>query len=421
VRTIDAEISLLVGLARHASAELAAARAERAKRTPSGPGESPSGDGAAPAFAYDEDDGGPPMLADVALGEPADAAPDPISAPAHPVTLVLRAGREDTLVLALDGDTLCHYGPLASLTAFEPAETICSRVLLQQDAHGLGEVGRVLVLSDHAEAELTHYLSMFFPEAQVHSVREMLPPELRGGAHDEVDSGFVLAYAAARHLSTGHGYPSVNLLPPTLRRRSLALPYSWHVYALILLIAATAFFFSGRYVIQESELADRRAQVALLAPETVNATAAQLQAQIDSVQTATMGYLTALETLDSLLVGSDRWSRTLEAVSAAAKTTPGLWIESWAHDGPMTSLTLSGTATQRDAVVAFADRAGGDIATLSFADVRDFPVYSFTLNVPIERRLPDAAAYLRAQADSAAAAATFDRVALTASPIAASL
>lgn len=428
VREIAAEVPLLIGLARRAAAELGAARAERAAL----PLPLSSGDGAAGAPVADElgdeysykglEDALDVPSVDPAEPHPAELpaageAPDPVAAPLHPTTLVLRAGSEDTVVLVLEGETLHHYGLLSSLTAFEPPETICSRVLMLQDEHGLGDVGRILVLSDHQEQGLTDYLGTFFPEAQIHAVRELLPPDLTAGPDEAIEGGLVLAYAAARQLVTADpAYPSANLLPASLRRRRLTLPYSWHVYALILVIAATAFFFSGRYVMQENELAERRAEVALLAPETAEATAAELQAQIDSIQATTMGYVAALETLDSLLVGSDRWSRTLEGVSAAAKATPGFWVESWTHDPSMTALALTGTATGRDAVVSFADRIGGDIETLSFADVRDFPVYSFTLRVPVESRLPDAAAYLRAQADSLAAQP--DRVSLTASPTA---
>ncbi len=374
VQRIDSEVSLLVGLARSVDDLLA--------RAPS------QGDGAA---------GGDGQSLELPSIAP--------SSPGTKTTLVVRASSDDTLVLALDGDTLAHYGSLNSLTAYDAPDTICSRLLLQQDEYGIGEVGRILVLSDHQEHDLAHYLGLFFPDARIHSVRDLVPHDLSAGPEDEVGGAFVLAYAAAHRLiAPSDAFPAVNLLPAALSRRRLRLPYSWHVYALILLVAATAFFFSGRYVMQEAELADRRAQVALLSPETATATASALQSRIDSVQTATMGYLGALEVLDSLLIGSDRWSSALEEVSAAARGTQGLWIESWTHDPAMTALSLSGTATTRDGVVTFADRVGGDIQTLSFADVRDFPVYSYTLAIPLGCTLPQAAEYLRAQAAADAAA-----------------
>ncbi len=375
VQRIDSEVSLLIGLARSVDDLLAHAHGE--------------GDGMA---------SGDGQTLELPTVTP--------SSVAGGTTLVVRASMEDTLVLALNGQTLSHYGALNSLTAYDAPETICSRLLLQQDEHGIGEVDRILVLSDHQEHDLTHYLGMFFPDARIHSVRDLVPHDLSAGPEDEVGGAFVLAYAAAHQLiAPSEAFPRVNLLPAALARRRLRLPYSWHVYALILLIAATAFFFSGRYVMQENELADRRTEVAMLSPETAMASASALQSQIDSVQTTTLGYLNALGVLDSLLVGSDRWSNALEEVSAAARGTQGLWIESWTHDGAMTTLSLSGTATTRDGVVTFADRVGGDIQTLSFADVRDFPVYSYTLTIPLGRALPAAAEYLRVQAALEAASA----------------
>ncbi len=368
VQRIDSEVSLLVGLARSADDLIRDAQSQ----------------------------------SDDAAGGDGQALDLPTIAPSTEggrTTLVVRASGEDTLVLALSGQTLSHYGSLNSLTAYDAPETICSRLLLQQDEHGIGEIDRILVLSDHQEHDLAHYLGMFFPDARIHSVRDLVPHDLSAGPEDEVGGAFVLAYAAAhRMIVPSDAFPRVNLLPAALARRRFRLPYSWHVYALILLVAATAFFFSGRYVMQENELAERRTQVAMLSPETATATASALQSRIDSVQTATLGYLNALEVLDSLLIGSDRWSNALEEVSAAARGTQGLWIESWTHDASMTKLSLSGTSTARDGVVTFADRVGGDIETLSFADVRDFPVYSYTLTLGLGRALPEAAEYLRAQA-----------------------
>ncbi len=311
-------------------------------------------------------------------------------------TLVVRPGTDDTLVLAFQEGVLHHYAQLRSLTAFDAPETLCSRILLQQDEHGLGEVGRILVLSEANEGGLVQYLGLYYPDADVRSCREALAAEMLTDV-EQVEVASVAAYAAALRLTGTPAqrafFPDVNLLPATLLKRRVAVPFSWHIYALAALLFVTVFFFTARYVVVQQEVGAQRARVAMLAPERAGAQVATLQAEIDSLQRVTGGYLRSLEVLDSLLVGSDRWSRALEQTTRVASSVRGIWVESWTDGGA--ALTLSGNATSRDRVVRFADMIGGEIATVSFSEIRDFPVYAFTITVPLTNELPAAARYLR--------------------------
>jgi len=56
---------------------------------------------------------------------------------------------------------------------------------------------------------------------------------------------------------------------------------------------------------------------------------------------------------------------------------------------------LEGNATNRDEVVAFATQSNATIETLSFSEIRGWPVYSFSMRRRIPRELPKAAVYLR--------------------------
>ncbi len=314
-------------------------------------------------------------------------------------TLVVRPGTDDTLVLAFQEGVLHHYAQLRSLTAFDAPETLCSRILLQQDEHGLGDISRILVLSEANEDGLVQYLSLYYPDADVRSCRQDLAVEMLSSSADPVEVPFVAAYAVALRL-TGRPadrafFPDLNLLPPTLLRRRVVVPFSWHVYALAVLLFVTVFFFTARYVVQQGSISDQRARVAVLAPERAQAQVTTLQAEIDSLQNLTMGYHRSLEVIDSLLIGSDRWSRALEQVTRVASSVRGIWVESWNDGG--TTLTLSGNATGRDRIVRFADMIGGEITTVSFSEIREFPVYAFTITIPLSNELPAAARYLRDQ------------------------
>lgn len=309
-------------------------------------------------------------------------------------TLVVRAGAEDTLVMFLEGDRLRHYDSLRSLTSHDAPETICSRVLLQQDEHGVNEVQRVLLLSEERERGLRSSFETFFPAARVESLRRGIP----GSKHDAPDGTSMVPAAGAALRLVGdawHGgvFEDVNLLPKQLMRQRIRLPFTWHSLALSILLFCTTLFFVARFFSLQSDIRDSRERLRSYPPELDEANVQVLQARIDSLEQAYNGYMRALDVVDSLLVGSDRWSRALEKVSRETAAVEGIWIDSWRPtDG---GLRLTGHATTRDRVVRFADRMRGSIETLSFAEIREWPVYAFEMFIPIRDRLPEAATYLR--------------------------
>ncbi|MEX0822338.1 MAG: hypothetical protein WD021_09355 [Rhodothermales bacterium] len=310
-------------------------------------------------------------------------------------TLVVRAGAEDTLVAFLSGRTVHHAEILRSLTAFDQAETICSRVLLQQDEHGEGEVDHILLLSEEREKELAESFGVFFPDAEVDLLRDYLPE-----VDDEVDDGataIVSACGVALRVLKGSpfadSFEDINFLPKRLLRRKIQLPVSLHMIAMSVAIVATVLFFMARYSTAESEMATYRDRLEEVAPEEVDQDIGVLQAQIDSMQHLYATYTRAIEVLDTLLIGSDRWSRVLENTSMEASRLSGFWIESL--EPGVGHIQLAGNATSRDNVVVFASRVDGIIESLSFSEIREWPVYSYSMSIPVGDSLPRAAQYLR--------------------------
>ncbi|MDX1546190.1 MAG: hypothetical protein R3247_04345 [Rhodothermales bacterium] len=325
------------------------------------------------------------------------AAPAEAEGPQH--TLVVRAGAEDTLVLFLEDGVLRQSENLRSLTAYEAPETICSRVLLLQDEYGISEMQNVLLLSEEREDDLVESFEMFFPDARVESMRQYVP-ELDDEAAGEVSAGALLpAVGVALRLSDDERYrkvfEDVNLLPKQLLRRRINIPVTWHVLAIYALLFCTALFFMARYFTFENRIDEmhQRIRAAEVEATDIDVDAKVLQARIDSLQGVHSQYMRSLNVLEGLLKGSDKWSRALEKTSRQVSTVTGIWIENWSPR--QSGIELAGTATTRDQVVLLADRLGGEIATLTFSEIREWPVYSFTMRVPLPDELPEAARFLR--------------------------
>ncbi len=329
-----------------------------------------------------------------------------------PSTLLVRAGAEDTLVLFLQGETLHHTETLRSLSAYDAPETICSRVLLLQDEYDIGEIDRVLIVSEEEEEELAGSFEMFFPEARVEPLKDLLPggeEAASGVASSAPASAAVPATGAALRLADHAGFKAfekVNLLPKSLLRRRFKLRMpggSWHIPALLAVLAALAFFFAARYTGNENAIEAKQAELERF--PAAEQDARLVQARIDSLQGVVTRYTRGLSLLDELLMGGDQWSQALHGVSRATSGVKGVWVEGWTPQQE-DHLQLTGNATSRDRIVELADRLDGTIQQVSFSEIREWPVYSFTMTMPLKTGLPETTRYLREQALSSTAAAS---------------
>ena len=319
-------------------------------------------------------------------------------------TALVRVGTEDTVVVLLSGDQIRHYEKMQSVTAFDGPDTVCSRVLLQQDVQGVGVVHNVIVVSEEREKELVQGFAAFYPDARVETLREGLARFGLVGPYGPLAPSLVGAAGAALagHLRTTKRSPfeEANLLPETLRKKARRLEFSvgWHTIVVAAVLFMSVLYFSYLYVSQEGRIAEAEQRLAEFPPEA-RLSAPELQARIDSLQLRKANLTASLQALDSLLIDTDRWTQTLLKTTRAASSTGGAWIEEWEPNG--SDVTLTGYATARDRVVGLAQRLSATVEEVTYEDIRGFPVYSYRLRFTQPAELPQIARVLRERADAA--------------------
>ena len=316
-------------------------------------------------------------------------------------TALVRVGAEDTIVLLLTGGQIHHYEPMQSVTAFDGPDTICSRVLLQQDVQGVGTVHNVVVVAEEREKELVQGFAAFYPEARVETLREGMARVGLVGPYGPLAPVLVEAAGAAvagHRARTKHNpFDDANLVPPSLmkRKRALEFSFSWHTLVVAMLLFLSVLFFSYLYVSQKGEIAQAEQRLAEFPPEA-QMSVPQLQARIDSLRGRQQAMTAALVAMDSLLIDTDRWTQTMLRATRAASQTGGIWIEEWAPSGSDVSLT--GYATTRDRVVSLAQRLEATIEEVTFQAVREYPVYAYRLRFTQPPELPQITRVMREQA-----------------------
>jgi len=281
-------------------------------------------------------------------------------------SVLIRVGAEDTVVMFLTGQDLVHYESLRSITAYDPAETICSRILLMHDEFGAGDSDRILLFCDDAEKQIGERLAQVFPDSHITLLRGVLPPfeEVR---KKPVETETLLAILAALRSVRDElwqvVFPGSDFLDPKLRGRKFTLPFSWPVAAMVVILFGTTLFFVYRYFEQSHDLEMTRYELRNYPEAMIAQNADDLQMKIDSLRSRSSGFAEALDLLDSLLIGSDTWSRALERTSVHTGDVTGLWIERWGESSPGT-LAITGTAMDRDQIVRFAAGAEANIENM---------------------------------------------------------
>jgi hypothetical protein len=321
-------------------------------------------------------------------------------------TAVVRVGAEDTIVLLLAGGEIHHYEKMQSVTAFDGPDTICSRVLLQQDVQGIGEVHNVVIVAEEREKELVQGFAAFYPEARVETLREGLAALGLVGPYGPLAPSLVEAAGAALagHLTNQKGSPfeDANLLAASLRKRkrTLDLVFSWHTLVVAVMLFLSVLFFSYLFVSQKGDIASAEQRLAEYPPEA-QMSVPQLQARIDSLRLRQAELGAALGALDSLLVDTDRWTQTVLRTTRAASATGGVWIEEWNPSG--NDVGLQGFATSRGNVVGLAQRLDATIEEVTFQALREYPVYEYRMRFTQPPELPQVTRVMREQAGEAVA------------------
>lgn len=325
----------------------------------------------------------------------AHAAADHIAPEPDQNTVVVRVGAEDTLLLFLRGAALHHVERLRSLTSFDPAETISSRVLLHQDELKIGDMDHVLLAGGPRDDRLAERFAAVYEGATIRLLHELLLNDgVKLASHVSLTPDAGVALAAAQRLVHD---PAVNLFGPVARtRRRAPSMFAWHTAAVLVLLCAVALFFGWRYMEQQQNIADTKHQLSLSPVAMPELSPEALKHRVDSLNAVHARYNRALYVLDSLLVGSDEWSRAIERTALQTKAIDGIWFENWSVDA--STLTIQGHALKRSNLAEMARSLDGTIKELKFTDIQGARAYPFTITLQRDVAMPEVTTRLREEA-----------------------
>lgn len=327
---------------------------------------------------------------------------DHLSTDLDAYTAVVRAGAQDTLVLFFEGDQLHQIDSLQSLTAYDGAHTICSRVLLKQDEHQIDRIDRVLLAGALPPTEACRAFRTQYADGDVHWLSDVALGRtgIQGeGAFPREASALALlaALQCTAAVRDGEALHTTLLASNAPQRRAARrrLPVAWHTAVMLLVLLGTTMLFTWRYMERRHAVSQAEQAIARRAPSATALTPADLRHRVDSLNTLHRRYDRALHVLDSLLVGSDEWSRTLARTAKLTGSISGIWFERWSVRDEPARIEIRGLARSRRSLAQLARNLDGTVETLEFAEIDGTRVFPFTIHIPRVITLPRVATALR--------------------------
>ena len=172
----------------------------------------------------------------------------------------------------------------------------------------------------------------------------------------------------------------MNLLPDAVREGQRVFKLAWHGYLLMLLLFASTLFFTWQISSKTRDLREMRESLTL--KESQQAENLQLSNSIESLQQQLSHYKTSLALYDSLVPGSERWSKVLTQLSHGVEDMNSIWVTELTA-GKESSIGLTGFAQYRMRIPRFTGLFDNAILKeVTVQAIRNSEVYHYSVEVP---------------------------------------
>jgi Tfp pilus assembly protein PilN len=301
------------------------------------------------------------------------------------VSVIIYVGVEFTRLIFLRGDQFYQFAPILGEGYDSPnlLNTVYSRLLLEQDNLAIPRINRIILAGESKRIGFRDFLLQQLPDQEV---EYLLAPrldtsELSAEQQETISDYAVPIGAAWKVLDTDNpNIYRINLLPAEVREGQRVFKLAWHGYLLLLLLFLSTIFFTWTIAQKGKEIKELREVLTL--KEGQRAENQTLSSSIDALQQQLVRYKTSLALYDSLVPGSERWSKVLTQISHGVEDLNSIWLSDFTA-GENSVLHLNGFAVYRTRIPRLSTLF--DNSLLKEVDVqaiREQTVYRYQIEVP---------------------------------------
>ena len=301
------------------------------------------------------------------------------------VSVIIYVGVEFTRLIFMRGDHFYQFAPILGEGYDSPnlQNTVYSRLLLEQDNLAIPRIHRIILAGESKRIAFRDFLIQQLPEQEV---EYLLAPrldttELTAEEQDMLSEYAVPIGVAWRVLEPNNPLVyKVNLLPAEIREGQRVFKLAWHGYLLMLLLFLSTLFFTWQIGQKSRDIRELRDVLTL--KEGQRAENQTLAGSIQTLQEQLGRYKTSLALYDSLVPGSERWSKVLTQVSHGVEDLNSIWLSDFAA-GQEGLIKINGFTVYRTRIPRLATLFDNSLLIeVNVQAIRDQTVYKYNIEVP---------------------------------------
>ncbi len=299
-------------------------------------------------------------------------------------SLIVYIGREYSKLIFLEGQKLKHIGSTLDIGTknLHTYDVYFSKILLEMENGGIPKLDNIIICGEDRSENLI--LSFFgtFPEA---NVTELKFENFDTSSLPEEDSKNLALYAIP--VSVGIDYfdeldkqhVGVNYLPKYIQEKQKVFQFGWHGYLLMVLVFASAFFFTFNILSNIRQIKDLDYEIERLQQRQVENQA--LVNQITPLDAKINSFDATQAILDSACAGNGIWNKNFQRLSDFIERRRSFWITK-IESKSKRELNLSGYSLTRSVLTEFAQLNNAAILkNITYEPLRDKSAFSFNINM----------------------------------------
>lgn len=301
------------------------------------------------------------------------------------VCVVIYVGVEFTRLIFMRGGHFYQFAPIIGEGYDSPnlPNTVYSRLLLEQDNLAIPHISRIILAGESRRINFKDFLAQQLPDQEIdYLLMPMLDASPLSAEQQESISEFAVPIGAAWRIAdqANQDMYQVNLLPASVREGQRVFKLGWHGYLLLGLLFLSTFLFTWQITGKERAIKEMKESLTL--KESQRAENQTLSNSIQALQEQLTRYKASMALYDSLVPGTDRWSKILTQLSHGVEDLNSIWLSDLnaTKDGAM---ALNGFSVYRTRIPRLSTLFDNSLLRqVNVQAIREKTVYKYNIEVP---------------------------------------
>ncbi len=301
------------------------------------------------------------------------------------VSVIIYVGTEFTRMIFMRGEHFHQFAPIIGEGYDSPnlQNTVYSRLLLEQDNLAIPHIRRIILAGECRRVNFKEFLSQQLPDQEIDY---LATPRIDASPLSPEDQALISEFAvpigAAMQILDNRSEVlyHVNLLPGSVREGQRVFKLAWHGYLLMFLLFISTFLFTWQITAKSKEIKELRDVMVL--KESQKAENMTLANSIQALEDQLTRYQTSMALYDSLVPGSERWSKVLTQFSHGVEDLNSIWLTD-VVGAKESEILMNGYTTYRTRIPRFATLFDNALLEeVNVQAIREQTVYKYRIKVP---------------------------------------